>query len=142
MKKITLFIIVFLTVTASFAQYTETAVKELYASKMQEYQLSQADLQSMVITDQYTDQHNGVTHIYLRQVVNGIEIFNANSALHLNKEGRLINIQNAFVSNASAKINATTPSIGVSAAMVSAGNEVEMSLQSSLNKAQVTLQKA
>ena len=109
MKRVTLFIIVFLTVTAAFAQYTETSIKGLYSSKMQEFSLSPADLQNFVITDQYTDQHNGVTHIYLRQVVNGIEIFNANSSLHNSKNGQLISLENAFVSNALIKTNAVTP---------------------------------
>jgi hypothetical protein len=140
MKRVTLFIIVFLTVTAAFAQYTETSIKGLYSSKMQEFSLSPADLQNFVITDQYTDQHNGVTHIYLRQVVNGIEIFNANSSLHISKNGQLISLENAFVSNALIKTNAVTPSIGISAAMISAGNEVEMNLQTPMSKADIPMQ--
>ena len=80
----------FSSVLTAFAQYSESAVRELYASQMQQYQLTQADIQNFVITDQYTDQHNGVTHIYLRQIVNGIEVFNANSSLRLSKDGKLI----------------------------------------------------
>ncbi len=140
MKKITLLAIVFLTVSAAYAQYTVSAVKEWYAQKAQEFNLSSSDIQDIIITDQYTDQHIGVTHIYLRQVVNGIEIFNANSSMHINKAGNLISIQNAFVPDALSKINTMVPSIGVSAALTSAGNEVEMNLQPVLNKGDVPMQ--
>ncbi|MES2559420.1 MAG: T9SS-dependent M36 family metallopeptidase [Bacteroidota bacterium] len=140
MKKITLFTIVFLTVSAVFAQYSETAIRELYASKMQQFQLTQSDLQHFVITDQYTDKHNGVTHIYLRQVVNGFEVFNANSSMHLAKNGQLISLENAFVSNAITKTNSTTPGIGVSSAILQAGNEVSMNLQAAMSKTDIQMQ--
>ncbi|MES2779083.1 MAG: hypothetical protein V4651_04205, partial [Bacteroidota bacterium] len=140
MKKITLFTIVFLAVSTVFAQYSETTIRDLYASQMQQFQLTQTDISDFVITDQYTDQHNGVTHIYLRQVVNGIEVFNANSSMHLAKDGNLISIQNAFVANAVSKTNSTTPSVGVSAAMQSAGNEVSMNLQTAMSKSDVLMQ--
>jgi extracellular elastinolytic metalloproteinase len=139
MKKITLFSIVFLAVSTAFAQYSETTIREFYASNMHQFQLTPSDVQHFVITDQYTDQHNGVTHIYLRQVVNGIEVFNANSAMHIAKDGQLIGIQNAFVSSAVAKTNSTTPAIGVSAAMQNAGNEVSMNMQSALSKADMPM---
>lgn len=139
MKKITLCTIVFLAFNTVFAQYSETNIKNLYASRMQEFKLTAADLQDMVLTDQYTDQHNGVTHIYLRQVVKGIEVFNANSSLHLSKDGNIISIQNGFVSNALEKINTTVPSIGVAAAMKSAGDHIGMNLQHAMSKADVPM---
>lgn len=140
MKKITLFSIVFLAVSTAFAQYSETTIREFYASQMQQFQLTPSDIQHFVVTDQYTDQHNGVTHIYLRQVVNGIEIFNANSSMHIAKDGKLISIQNAFVSGAVTKTNSTTPAIGVSAAMQSAGNEVSINMQAAMSKADMPMQ--
>lgn len=140
MKKITLFTIVFLSVSAVFAQYSETNIREMYASKMQQFQLTQSDIQHFVVTDQYTDQHNGVTHIYLRQVVNGIEVFNANSSIHIAKNGQLISLENAFVPSAVTKTNSTNPAIGVSSAMQSAGNEVSMNMKTAMTKADLPLQ--
>lgn len=140
MKKITLFTIVFLSVSALFAQYSETTIREMYAAKMQQFQLTQSDIQQFVVTDQYTDRHNGVTHIYLRQVVNGIELFNANSSMHIAKDGQLISLENGFVPAAITKTNATTPAIGVSSAMQSAGNEVGINMQTAMSKADVPMQ--
>ena len=38
----------------------------------------QGDLEGLIVTDRYTSKHNGVTHIYLRQTVNGaVEVINA-----------------------------------------------------------------
>src|SRR4051794_3755968 len=36
------------------------------------------DLTDVVVTDRYVSRHNGVTHIYLRQRLDGIEVFDAN----------------------------------------------------------------
>jgi len=54
-----------------------------------------------IITSQYTSKNNGVTYIFLRQTVNYLEIYNANSALHFDKNLQLISFNNSFVNNAS-----------------------------------------
>jgi len=41
-----------------------------------------------VVTDRYTSRHNGVTHVYLRQVVDGLEV--ANSESNLNVRGNVV----------------------------------------------------
>jgi hypothetical protein len=40
--------------------------------------LKRSDLTDMIVTDQYTSAHNGVTHIYLRQRLRGIEVAGGN----------------------------------------------------------------
>ncbi|MBC7382945.1 MAG: T9SS-dependent M36 family metallopeptidase [Bacteroidia bacterium] len=50
-----------------------------------------------IITSQYTSANNGVTHVYLRQTLNGIEVFNANSSLNFDKNDALINFNNGFI---------------------------------------------
>ena len=46
-----------------------------------------ADLQDYIISDQYESQHNGLTHIHIRQRYQGIEVYNAmaNFAIHQGK---------------------------------------------------------
>ncbi len=52
-----------------------------------------------IITSQYTSKNNGVTHVYLRQTLNNMEVFNANSSLHFDKTNHLIAFNNSFVTN-------------------------------------------
>ncbi|MBI1878637.1 MAG: M36 family metallopeptidase, partial [Chloroflexi bacterium] len=73
--------------------------------------LSEADLADFVVKDRYVSQHNGVTHIYLRQRLDGIEVFNADININIDRQGRVINLGNQFVSNLSASVNAATPSL-------------------------------
>ena len=46
--------------------------------------LSQADLADVIVMDQYTSASNGVTHIYLRQRYQGLEILDANININYN----------------------------------------------------------
>jgi hypothetical protein len=60
-----------------------------------------------VVTSQYTSAHNGVTHVYCNQMVNGLEVFNANADMHLSKEGKVISYHHNFVPNANKLIQGT-----------------------------------
>ncbi|MCF8426032.1 MAG: M36 family metallopeptidase [Bacteroidia bacterium] len=56
-----------------------------------------------VITSSYTSKHNGVTHVYANQIVNGVEIMNVNADMHLSKEGNMIAYHHNFIPNLSQK---------------------------------------
>jgi uncharacterized repeat protein (TIGR01451 family) len=49
--------------------------------EIQQGKYAPADLQNPLVTDHYTS--NNITHIYFRQTLNGIEITNANAAVHI-----------------------------------------------------------
>lgn len=59
--------------------------------------LDESDLSELRVTDQYTSRHNGVTHIYLRQEIGGIEIVGADAATNVAHDGKLINFHSSFV---------------------------------------------
>ncbi|RKP10110.1 Fungalysin metallopeptidase-domain-containing protein, partial [Thamnocephalis sphaerospora] len=40
----------------------------------------------------YTSQHNGVSHIYLRQIVNGLEVLNADINVNVDRHGQIISM--------------------------------------------------
>ena len=44
----------------------------------------------MAVTDRYSDAHNGVTHVYLRQRYSGIEVFDANVNISVARDGSII----------------------------------------------------
>ena len=59
--------------------------------------LSETDLLDLKVTDQYTDRHNGVTHIYLRQQMDGIEVVSAEMSTNVARDGKVINLNSSFI---------------------------------------------
>lgn len=96
MKKLSIIIILFHFSSFVLAQINKEKIDQTLI-------LKGIDLKTngYVITSQYTSKSNGVTHVYIRQTVNDIEIFNANSALHFDKNGNVITFNNSFINNAS-----------------------------------------
>src|SRR5215470_1476036 len=52
-----------------------------------DFGLTAADLTDPAVTDQYTDSDTGITHIYLRQRVNGLEVAYADLDVSLTSAG-------------------------------------------------------
>lgn len=59
--------------------------------------LSETDVLDSKVTDQYTDRHNGVTHIYLRQQIDGIEVLSAEMSTNVARDGKVINLNSSFI---------------------------------------------
>jgi extracellular elastinolytic metalloproteinase len=140
MKKIFLASFCMLATIASYAQLSKTHLTKVYTNQATQFGLKASDVENFVVTDQYTDSKTGITHVYLRQVVNGIEVFNANSSLHFKGE-QLISIQNGFVVNATAKTNVSEAHISTVKAIQIAGAETEIAIVTAMSKADVALTK-
>jgi hypothetical protein len=63
----------------------------------QKFGLSETDVLDSKVTDQYTDRHNGVTHIYLRQQIEGIEVVGAEMSTNVARDGKVINLNSSFI---------------------------------------------
>jgi hypothetical protein len=63
----------------------------------EKFGLSETDVLDSKVTDQYTDRHNGVTHIYLRQQIDGIEVVGAEMSTNVARDGKVINLNSSFV---------------------------------------------
>lgn len=63
----------------------------------EEIGLQADDLDDFVVTNTYTDAHNGVTHYYLRQTLNGLEIANAEISVHMMSDGRALTANSSFL---------------------------------------------
>jgi extracellular elastinolytic metalloproteinase len=71
--------------------------------------LTGADLNDLTVTDLYTSEHNGVTHIYMRQRFKGIEVANGNLSINIASDGSVINVGHSFLSNLTAAVNRQVP---------------------------------
>ncbi len=74
------------------------------------YNLSPEDVRNFIVTDSYTSK--GITHVYFRQAHQGIEVFDANAAVH-SAGDKVISANNNFVTGLSTRI--TTKTAGISA---------------------------
>ncbi len=63
----------------------------------QDLGLAASDIGDPAITDQYTDSDTGVTHIYLRQRVGGIEVANSNLNVNLLSNGSVLSVGGGFM---------------------------------------------
>ncbi len=61
--------------------------------------LSAADLTHYNVTDNYTDEDTGVTHIYLQQTFNGLPIADAVGSVHITANGEVVSASANFVPN-------------------------------------------
>lgn len=59
--------------------------------------LTASDLAGYVVSSQYTDQPSGVTHIYLRQTHDGLEVMNADLSVNVTALGEIINVSSSFI---------------------------------------------
>ncbi len=66
--------------------------------------IAQTDLADYAITDHYVSRHNGVTHIYLRQRHEGIEVMGAVININISRDGRVINLGNRFLDDLAHRI--------------------------------------
>jgi extracellular elastinolytic metalloproteinase len=71
--------------------------KAYLVSHADELGLRPQDLLASVVTNQYTSADTGVTHIYLRQQYNGLEVANANLSVSITSDGRVLSVGGGFV---------------------------------------------
>ena len=67
------------------------------AQNRAEYGLVEADLRDYVVTDMYQTRDTGVTHIYLRQRINGLDIWGGQLNANIMPDGSILTLNNGFV---------------------------------------------
>jgi extracellular elastinolytic metalloproteinase len=88
--------------------------------------LSEQDLASPAITSQYTDAATGLTHVYLRQRHQGIEVYGAVANVTVAGNGRVVALHQNFVAGTAAKARTTAPSLTPEQAVAAAARALGM----------------
>ncbi|GAB2964052.1 T9SS-dependent M36 family metallopeptidase [Hymenobacter coalescens] len=88
--------------------------------------LTEADLRNPAVASEYTDADNGVTHLYLRQRHQGVEIDGAVIEVHFDRNGRVVQSHNTFVPNAASVANSATPGLSPQQAVAAAARALQM----------------
>ncbi|MCB0630501.1 MAG: M36 family metallopeptidase, partial [Lewinella sp.] len=95
---------IFLTGIQAQSKITVDKARQMVETKRTEFDLTINDLNDFVITDQYTDKHNNVTHVYLQQRYKGIEIEGAVMSLHFKNETEILHVADGFEKRISGRI--------------------------------------
>lgn len=103
----------------SFAQkqYTIKDISNILKANQHVLKLEATDFSEFDISSQYTDAHNGLTHIYLQQKHRGLSIDGALLGIHLNAEGEAVHFANRFFPHKNSHIRFVSPSISAEAAL-------------------------
>ncbi|RIK36186.1 MAG: hypothetical protein DCC55_28085 [Chloroflexi bacterium] len=109
----------------------EIALRYLHTHRF-ELGLTEDDLSDIVVKDRYVSAHNGVTHLYLRQRLNGIELFNGDININITWDGRVINLGNRFLGNLRARVETTAPALPAAAAVQSVAGQLGLQVSEAL----------
>ena len=77
--------------------------------------LAAADLDHYRVTNQYTDNHSGVTHVYLQQMYRGLPIENTRAYVNVARDGSVINAGTSFVPGLAGQQALPVPTPAISA---------------------------
>lgn len=94
----------------------------------QELGVTAVDVADLVVTDQYTSRHTGVTHIYLQQQYEGIGVFNGRININIAPDGSVINVGNRLTANLAELVNSTIPALTAETAVQAAARQLDLTL--------------
>lgn len=82
--------------------------------------LESSDLQGYVVSDVVHSRVTGATHIYLQQRHAGIPVYNAQLQVNVNRDGRIISVNNSFLPGLAQSVGALKPGMQLPAAVSAA----------------------
>lgn len=122
MTKFTICLLLSIFSLSLFGQNTnflEKAVQHL-SEHHEDFSLTTNDLGDIILSSSYVSKHNGVTHTYLIQRYQGIEIHNAIANVHFTEDGKPFYAKSQFVGRIQDRIQSNSPSLHAKDAVKSA----------------------
>ncbi len=110
----------------------DLATRHLQENKDQ-WNLTEADIQDLVVTDQHVSSLSGATMVYLMQRYQGIKVYNAIYNVGISKEGKVVHAASRIIPNIVNKVGASTsPSLTPEAAIASALDHLNVEMSDAL----------
>ncbi len=99
-------------------------------SKISLEEIVQNNKETYVITSEHISKRSGVRHVYLRQVINGIEVLGTESSIHYDRSGEVIKMNNSFIHNIQSTVKNSSASLSASQAISSVAGQMQYQLNS------------
>jgi extracellular elastinolytic metalloproteinase len=93
------------------------------------WDLTRDDVAQLKVQDYYTTEHNGVTHVFIIQHHNGVELHNGIINVNVLPNGEVVYAGNRFIKNFSAAINTTQPALSADEAIEKACAHLKIGLK-------------
>jgi extracellular elastinolytic metalloproteinase len=90
--------------------------------------LTEQDVKNMLVDDSYTTDHNGLTHVFLIQHHQSIELANGIINVNVMPNGEILSMGNRFMNDLANRINETTPTLSPQAAVEAACKHLNVAL--------------
>ena len=90
--------------------------------------LEAGDIDEIEITDVVRSSSTGATHVYLRQKHQGLPVYNAQLQIHINREGRILSLTNAFIPNLRPSLKPLFAAISAVQAVLSAARDLNFAV--------------
>ncbi|MCI0580726.1 MAG: M36 family metallopeptidase [Chloroflexi bacterium] len=97
-------------------------------SHYDELGLARADVADIVVSDIYTSDHNGTTHIYLQQRYQGVEVYNALINVNVAADGSIINLGNRFAARLDHSVSRGEATLSAADAVSAAAGSLGLAL--------------
>jgi extracellular elastinolytic metalloproteinase len=86
--------------------------------------LSRQDLNGMVVTDEVPSRVSGTHHLYYNQTLGGIPVYNGQLQVNLDREGRIVSVNNSFLPNLNRSLSSLNPTTGAERAVAAAAQHL------------------
>ncbi len=86
--------------------------------------LAASDMDDLEVTDLVPSRVTGATHVYFRQRHLGLAVYNAQLQVNVNREGRILSINNAFLPEVALAVNQTEPALAAADAVARAAEQL------------------
>lgn len=78
-----------------------------FAANVADFDLTADDIGKRRVVNEFTTKHNGITHLYYAQTIEGIDVANAAINVNVDRSGQLIGrVRSSFVTNLATKASA------------------------------------
>ncbi|GAA3986208.1 T9SS-dependent M36 family metallopeptidase [Hymenobacter antarcticus] len=91
-----------------------------FATQSQRQGLRESDAANLSVTSSYLDQATGLTHSYLRQRVNGLDVYGAVGDVHTDRTGKPVLMHQGFVADAARLAPSAAPTLTAEQAIAAA----------------------
>lgn len=108
-----------------YSQSNKQLIQSYLVENREELRLTNADISDWIIESEVHGSGTKVTNCHLVQRHQGIEIFDAQSSAWI-KEGKVLKLENRFITGVAAKVNTTIPGISVLEAISQVYNSLQI----------------
>ncbi|WP_410005864.1 M36 family metallopeptidase [Aequorivita nionensis] len=131
MKKSKLLLMLFCMLTLQLSAQHKNPEKEKQAAQ-QATKPSTASLEKLiaqksnayVVTNENVSKKSGIRHVYLRQAINGLEVYGTESSVHFDKTGKVLTEHNKFLADVQATLKNSVQGIDARAAIAAVANQM------------------